>query len=32
MVEGDSLLVFYTEVGDMPERIFLSTVELTPDW
>lgn len=32
MVEGDSLLVFYTDVGNTPERILLSTIELTSDW
>ena len=31
-VEGDVLSVFYTEVGDDPERILLSRVPLTPDW
>jgi hypothetical protein len=32
MVEGDSLLVFYTDVGNTPERILLSTIELSSDW
>ena len=31
-VEGDSLLVYYTEVGDTPERILMSIIELTSDW
>jgi hypothetical protein len=29
---GDSLLVFWTRVGDAPERILLSTVDLAGDW
>ncbi|BBC73377.1 conserved hypothetical protein [Altererythrobacter sp. B11] len=29
---GDDLHVFYTMVGDMPERIFYSKVDLRPDW
>lgn len=32
MVRGDSLLVFWTRVGDTPESIMLSTVDLRPDW
>ena len=32
MVEGDLLLVFYTNVGDAPERILFSTIELSSDW
>ena len=31
-VEDDSLFVFYTDVGDAPERILLATIELTSDW
>jgi hypothetical protein len=31
VVDG-TLYVFYTNVGDCPERILLSTIELTPDW
>ena len=31
-VVGDTLYVFYTTVGDCPEQILLSTIELTPDW
>ena len=27
-----SCSVFYTNAGDCPERILLSTIELTPDW
>ena len=29
---GDQLLVFYTNVGDTPERILLSEIALTGDW
>jgi hypothetical protein len=29
---GKTLNVFYSNVGDRPERILLSTIELTPDW
>lgn len=29
---GETLHVFYTMVGDMPERIFYSKVDLRPDW
>ncbi len=32
LLRGDALLVFFTNVGDCPERILLSTVHLTPDW
>ena len=31
-VVGGKLEVFYTNAGDCPERIFHSTVDLTPDW
>ena len=31
-VHGDRLTVFYTAVGDCPERILHSTINLTPDW
>lgn len=31
-LDGSVLSVFYSEVGDNPERIKLSKVELTPDW
>lgn len=31
-VVGDTLQVFYTDVGDAPERILLSTIDLTKDW
>lgn len=29
---GDTLYVFWTQVGDVPERILVSTVALTGDW
>ncbi len=32
LVRGDRLLVFYTQVGDTPERILLSEIDLTPSW
>ena len=31
-VEGDTLFLLYTTVGDAPERIQLSTVDLSQDW
>jgi hypothetical protein len=31
-VEGDTLYLLYTSVGDAPERILLSTVDLSKDW
>lgn len=31
-VDGDELLVFFTRVGDAPERILLSRINLTGDW
>lgn len=31
-LRGDSLWVFWTRVGDAPERILLSTVDLRGDW
>lgn len=32
MVMEDVLYVFWTRVGDSPERILLSTIDLTPEW
>lgn len=32
LVKGNYLYVFWTQVGDTPEHIKLSTIELTPDW
>ena len=32
LIEGNHLYVFFTNRGDMPERIMLSTIELTDDW
>ncbi len=29
---GDTLLVFWTEVGQVPERILLSTIDISGDW
>jgi len=31
-LEGNILSVFYSNAGDAPERILLSTIELTNDW
>jgi hypothetical protein len=32
MLDGDALRVFHTNAGDCPERILVSTVELSDDW
>ena len=32
MLRGDQLYVFWTQVGEAPERILLSTIDLTLDW
>jgi hypothetical protein len=32
LLRGDTLLVFWTRVGDAPERVLLSTVDLSADW
>lgn len=32
LVRGDTLYVFWTQVGDVPERILLSTVDVRGDW
>ncbi|MDH3738296.1 MAG: hypothetical protein OER92_03815, partial [Alphaproteobacteria bacterium] len=32
MVRAERLLVFYTQVGDVPERILLSQIDLTQAW
>lgn len=32
LCRGDTLYVFWTQVGDAPERILLSTVDLGGDW
>jgi hypothetical protein len=29
---GNTLNVYFTNIGDMPERILRSSIELTPDW
>jgi len=31
-VEGDLLRVYYSRIGDRPERILVSQTRLTPDW
>ncbi len=31
-LDGDVLNVFFSRIGDKPERILLSQVKLTPDW
>jgi hypothetical protein len=31
-LDGHTLSVFFTDVGDCPERILLSTIDLTADW
>src|SRR3954466_11488970 len=31
-LDGDRLSAFYTHAGDCPERILLSTIDLSPDW
>jgi hypothetical protein len=31
-VHGNELLVFFTRIGDKPERILLSRIDLSPDW
>ena len=32
LLRGDLLYVFWSQVGDTPERILLSTIDLRPDW
>ncbi len=32
LLRGTQLYVFWTQVGEAPERILLSTIDLTPDW
>ncbi|HPO16235.1 MAG TPA: exo-alpha-sialidase [Candidatus Hydrogenedentes bacterium] len=31
-LEGDTLCVYYTNIGDTPESILRTTIKLTPDW
>ena len=31
-IEGDTLKVFYTNAADSPERVLLSTIDLSGDW
>jgi hypothetical protein len=32
LIDGDNLLVFWTQVGDQPERIYLSQINLKGSW
>lgn len=32
LVRGNRLFVFFTAIGDAPERMMLSTIDLTSDW
>ncbi len=32
LLRGNTLYVFFSGIGDAPERILLSTIALTPDW
>jgi hypothetical protein len=32
LLRGDQLYVFWTQVGDTPERILVSMIDLRPDW
>lgn len=32
LLDGDRLTVFYTNAGDCPERILVSTIDLSGDW
>lgn len=32
LIRGTQLYVFWTQVGEAPERILLSTIDLVPDW
>jgi hypothetical protein len=32
LLRGATLLVFYTNAGDCPERILLARIDLAPDW
>lgn len=32
LVRGDELSIYYSRIGDQPERILVSRVKLTPDW
>ena len=31
-LDGNSIQVFYSKAGDCPERIYVSLINLTPDW
>jgi hypothetical protein len=32
LTRGETLFVFWTQVGDAPERIYLSTINISGDW
>ena len=32
LIQGTQLYVFWTQVGEVPERILCSSIDLTPDW
>lgn len=32
VLRGDRLVVYFTAIGDAPERVLMSTIALTPDW
>jgi hypothetical protein len=32
VVRGNRLYVFFTAIGDAPERVLLSTIDVTSDW
>jgi hypothetical protein len=32
VLHDDTLIVFYSQIGDNPESILMSTIDLTPDW
>lgn len=32
LIKGNRLLIFYTRVGDAPERILISSVDMSSDW
>ena len=32
LVQGQTLFLFYTRVGDAPERILIATIDISKDW
>jgi hypothetical protein len=32
LIRDETLFVFYSRIGDVPERILVSTIQLTDDW